>query len=892
MEFRLLGPLEVLADDVPVVLGGTKQRATLGSLLLQANRVVPTSELLSSLWDGDGAPATARKILQNAVWALRGLLAAGGTRGHTAELVTKAPGYMLKVDPGRVDLFVFRQRVADGRAALAAQAPEAAAVLLREALDLWRGPVLADLVETGVSWPELTAAEKARLDAMEEFFEAELTCGRHHAVLGRLEAMVEGQPHRERSSAQLMLALYRCGRQADALNLYDRVRAALGEGLGLEPGQGLRMLQRAILQHDPSLLTPGASGPAPRMQPVPPSASALPAPATPSAWPATVSGQTAGSVPGAVSGSVPGPASGSMPGLASGAVPGPASGPVPGLASGLPSGSVPGLASGPVPGSASGLASGATPGLMYGPVPGPASGSVSGPASSAVPGLPSGPVPGVASGVVPGAVPGLTSGPVPGAVPGLTSGLPSSPVPGLGSGPGAPVALPATAAAAGAPGAPVPSAPLAATGGAAGGPERMTVSALLLCARPVGWRTANPGAADSALEGLGSLIREEVERCGGTFVTNIGSVALALFGIHDPRGAAERAVRAALAVRVRCGADGGAAVTAAVTSGPALVRLPGGDGDGAPPTVVGTLLDEGRALLARVPDGRVWVCGTTRRDISAALDLRRAAGRPDAWEVLGVRGEPGALRAYARLAAVGDHDHELDLVAGLLEWSRLRGLSHLVTVLGEPGSGKTRFLADFERRALEATRAPVRIITAYPPDDDDPGPLALPALVLAECCDILPGDSIDTAHDKLTAALRRQTADAGERRRLYERLLPLLSPVGAALRRPEVGDVLDAWREFTVAAARVQPLVVAVDDMHLAGDELLRCVESLADTGADDAAALLVVVTARPGLLRRRPRWAGSMRRSVTITLTPPAGARPAPPVTGRGTACGGRIAV
>ncbi|MEU3354782.1 BTAD domain-containing putative transcriptional regulator [Streptomyces sp. NPDC037389] len=822
---------------MPVVLGGTKQRATLGSLLLQANRVVPTSELVGSLWDGDGAPATARKILQNAVWALRGLLTAAGTRVHTAELITKAPGYMLKVDPARVDLFVFRQRMADGRAALAAQAPEAAAVLLREALDLWRGPVLADLVETGIAWPELTAAEKARLDALEDFFEAELACGRHHMILGRLEAMVEGQPHRERSSAQLMLALYRCGRQADALNLYDRVRAALGEGLGLEPGQGLRMLQHAILQHDPSLLTPGAPGRVPHRPPGP-------APATPSAWPAPAAAGSGGApvtsgavgrrVPGLMYGQLPGPVSGVTPGVSSGVMPGSASGLMPGSASDVPPGSASGVMSGLSPGSASGLA------------------------------------------------PGLSSGPV---APVAYLGIPAA---GPASGSGTPMALPGTP-----PAAPVSSAPPP----GAVAPERMTVSALLLCARPVGWRTANPGTADSALEGLGSLIREEVERCGGTFVTNIGSIALALFGIHDPRGAAERAVRAALAVRVRCGADGGAAVIAAVTSGPALVRLPGGDGavgvDGAPPTVVGTLLDEGRALLARVPDDRVWVCGTTRRDLSGALDLRRASGRPDAWEVLGVRGEPGALRAYARLAAVGDHDHELDLVAGLLEWSRLRGLSHLVTVLGEPGSGKTRFLADFERRALEAARAPVRIITAFPPEDDDPGPLALPALVLAECCDILPGDSIDTAHDKLTAALRRQTADAGEQRRLYERLLPLLSPVGAALRRPEVGDVLDAWREFTVAAARVEPLVVAVDDMHLAGDELLGCVESLADTGADDSAALLVVVTARPELLRHHPCWAGSMRRAVTITLTPPAGARPEPPVAGRRAPCEGqRIAV
>ncbi|MFF4159465.1 BTAD domain-containing putative transcriptional regulator [Streptomyces sp. NPDC001678] len=831
------------------------------------------------------------------MWALRGLLTADGTRVHTAELITKAPGYMLKVDPARVDLFVFRQRVTDGRAALAAQAPEAAAALLREALDLWRGPVLADLVETGIAWPELTAAEKARLDALEDFFEAELACGRHHMVLGRLEAMVEGQPHRERSSAQLMLALYRCGRQADALNLYDRVRAALGEGLGLEPGQGLRMLQRAILQHDPSLLAPGARGPVPHTPPTAAVPAGVPAgaPVTSGAvgrqvpgltygqstGPGTTAARPGGPVTGLSSGSMSDLTPGSAPGMMPGSTSGPTPGALPGSAPGLPSGSTSGLASGAMPGLPPGFAPGAGPGSASGAMPGVLPGSA--------PGLPSGSAPGTMPGSTSGPMSGLSAGPAPGTAPGAAPGSAFGVASGLAPGQGTPVAY------LGAPGAaPLPgggSAPV--TGG--GAPERMTVSALLLCARPVGWRTANPGTADSALEGLGSLIREEVERCGGTFVTNIGSIALALFGIDDPRGAAERAVRAALAVRSRCGADGGAVVIAAVTSGPALVRLPGGDGaggaDAARPTVVGTLLDEGRALLARVPDGRVWVCGTTRRDISATLHLRRASGRQDAWEVLGVRGEPGALRAYARLAAVGDHDHELDLVAGLLEWSRLRGLSHLVTVLGEPGSGKTRFLADFEGRALEATRAPVRIITAYPPDDD-PGPLALPALVLAECCDILPGDSIDTAHDKLTAALRRQTSDAGEQRRLYERLLPLLSPVGAALRRPEAGDVLDAWREFTVGAARVEPLVVAVDDMHLAGDELLGCVESLADTGADDSAALLVVVTARPDLVRRNPCWAGSMRRAVTITLTPRAGTRPEPHMAVPGAPCEGRIAV
>ncbi|MFI9200287.1 BTAD domain-containing putative transcriptional regulator [Streptomyces sp. NPDC053048] len=719
MQFGLLGPLEVISEGTPVTLGGTKQRATLGRLLLQANRVVATRELLQALWDGDDAPVTARKILQNAVWALRGALSAGPDGSGTVQLLTQAPGYVLKVDPTRVDLFTFQQQVAAGRAALAAHTPEAAAGLLRGALDLWRGPVLADLVETGIAWPELTAVEKSRLDAMEDFFEAELACGRHHAVLGRLEAMVDGEPLRERSCGQLMLALYRCGRQADALNLYDRVRASLGEGLGLMPGRGLQMLQQSILNHDPSLMAAGSPAPTPE----PAAVAAVPAAAGAPATPAAVT-------PAAVT-------------------------PVPAAASTRPS---------------------------------------------------------------------------------TGRRRPDE----------------------------------------AGATERMRVSALLVCARPAGRNASSPGAVDSALAGLASVVRDEIERCGGTFVANIGSVTLALFGIHAEQDASERAVRTALAVHERFAADRGATVAAAVTKGHALVRRhPGDDGDlgidSSPPSVVGTLLDDGRTLLAQVPDGQVWVCGPTRRDTSGVLDFRRVAGPTDAWQVLGVRGAPRVLREYARVEAAGDYEHELDLLTGLLDWSRHRALSHLVTVLGEPGSGKSRFLAEFERRAAGGYATAARFVRAHEPSGGDPGPLAVPAQVLAACCGILPGDSIDTAHEKLSAALRLQTSDPAARQRLGDRLLPLLSAVGAALRPYDTGEVLDAWREFTAAAARVEPLVVAVDDVHLADDALLGCLESLADARPGDGAALLVVVTARPGLLERRPHWSGSKRRAVTITLTPAA---------------------
>ncbi|MCQ9130962.1 hypothetical protein KMS84_09110 [Streptomyces sp. IBSBF 2807] len=277
----VLGPLRLLDDEKPVALGGDRRRATLGLLLLNANREVATSKLLEGLWGTEEAPATARKILQNAVRGLRVTLAehAHGDSRPPA-LLTCAHGYQLQVDPEQIDMFRFHRQAQAGRAELAAGRPAEAAATLREVLALWRGQALADLVETGHSWTELTALQNARLDVMEDYYEAELANGRHQAVLGELEAMVEAEPLRERACQQLMLALYRSGRQADALAAYRRVRVRLAEELGLEPGRELRLLQHAILVHDPSIAAPARperpavlSVPAqePRRRPRPPS---------------------------------------------------------------------------------------------------------------------------------------------------------------------------------------------------------------------------------------------------------------------------------------------------------------------------------------------------------------------------------------------------------------------------------------------------------------------------------------------------------------------------------------------------------------------------------------------------------------------------------------------
>lgn len=196
MWFKTLGPLEVVTDGRQIPLGGSKQRATLGYLLLHPNQTVPISRLLKALWSVEEAPMTARKILQNAVWGLRRTLVTEGSAQAPVTLRTQAPGYSLDVTPDRIDLHLFHRWVEEGRSRLAAGEPDRAALLLSDALELWRGPALADLTEVGLFWPELTTLQNTRLDVLEDLFEAQLACGRHYAVLGELESMVENEPLR------------------------------------------------------------------------------------------------------------------------------------------------------------------------------------------------------------------------------------------------------------------------------------------------------------------------------------------------------------------------------------------------------------------------------------------------------------------------------------------------------------------------------------------------------------------------------------------------------------------------------------------------------------------------------------------------------------------------
>jgi DNA-binding SARP family transcriptional activator len=245
LEFRILGPLEVTEHDRPVALGGPRQRALLAILLLHRREVVSIDRLIDELW-GERPPATAAKTLQVYVSHLRKALGNGA-------LVTRGGGYVLTAEPEQVDEERFGDLAAEAGQRLADDDAKGARELLGTALGLWRGEPLADLAYEPFAQAFIARAQDERLAALEDRVEADLALGRHRAVVGELETLVGQHPSRERLLAQLMLALYRSGRQADALAVYRAGRRALQDELGLEPGPELRMLERQILEQDPVL---------------------------------------------------------------------------------------------------------------------------------------------------------------------------------------------------------------------------------------------------------------------------------------------------------------------------------------------------------------------------------------------------------------------------------------------------------------------------------------------------------------------------------------------------------------------------------------------------------------------------------------------------------------
>jgi DNA-binding SARP family transcriptional activator len=292
LEFRLLGPFEVAARGRVVQIGSAKQRALLALLVVHLNRVVSVDALAEELWRGE-PPVSVTTTVQSLVYRVRRALAAVGAEAAGVALLARGTGYALEADRLQVDARRFEHLAARGRELAAAGATDAAARAFRDALALWRGPALADLLDSEFAGAEATRLDEARLAAAEELAEAELARDRPSEAVALLEPHVAAHPLRERAWGQLMVALYRMGRQAEALRAYQQLRRVLGEELGLEPTPALRALEGQILAQNPELggTQPLVATPKPPHEaaPVPPPAASVePSPAAWAIQPATL----------------------------------------------------------------------------------------------------------------------------------------------------------------------------------------------------------------------------------------------------------------------------------------------------------------------------------------------------------------------------------------------------------------------------------------------------------------------------------------------------------------------------------------------------------------------------------------------------------------------------
>jgi DNA-binding SARP family transcriptional activator len=249
MDFRILGPLEVVDGDRALSLSGRKQRALLALLLTYANETVSTDRIADELW-AERQPASAAESVRVHIFRLRKALAAGAGQEL---LVTRQHGYELQLEPDQLDSRRFERLLAAGRSELAADRPESAVATLEQALSLWRGAPFSDLDRDSFAQREIARLDDMRVEAQEQMIEAKLALGGHAEVVGQLETLIGEQPYREGLRAQLMLALYRCDRQADALKAYQDARRTLVDDLGIEPSSRLRSLEQAILEQSPEL---------------------------------------------------------------------------------------------------------------------------------------------------------------------------------------------------------------------------------------------------------------------------------------------------------------------------------------------------------------------------------------------------------------------------------------------------------------------------------------------------------------------------------------------------------------------------------------------------------------------------------------------------------------
>src|SRR4029453_6796515 len=258
MEFQVLGPVEVLDEGHALPIGGPKQRAVLAHLILHPNRVVPAERLIEDLW-GEDPPDTARNTLQTYVSRLPKLLGDGRIEG-------RGGGYVLSVAPEEIDASRFEALVRQGKAWVESD-PSRAAAAFAEALDLWRGPAFANLADELSLRGSTARMEELRLGATEHRIAADLAWGGHSTMVSELEALTSQYPLRERLWAHLMLAMYRSGRQAEALDAFQRARQVLQEELGADPSAELLNLNQRILMRDPELRGDKISAPQPSARP-------------------------------------------------------------------------------------------------------------------------------------------------------------------------------------------------------------------------------------------------------------------------------------------------------------------------------------------------------------------------------------------------------------------------------------------------------------------------------------------------------------------------------------------------------------------------------------------------------------------------------------------------
>ncbi|MDQ3578546.1 MAG: AAA family ATPase, partial [Actinomycetota bacterium] len=373
---------------------------------------------------------------------------------------------------------------------------------------------------------------------------------------------------------------------------------------------------------------------------------------------------------------------------------------------------------------------------------------------------------------------------------------------------------------------------------------------------------ANRSAIDNMLDEVTDTIREGVECFGGTIAASIGSVTMALFDMPRQMGnSAERAVRAALAVRDCLNAaletvEGVRVIEhAVVTTGEALVRYQATE-SGAPVTITGALVEQGQSALVGVAPGETWISNDVRLALEHIVVCHPVSDTSQLWQVDRVRQEHIPHHALP----VVDREPELELLRGLMDRTRHRRTPHLVTVLGDAGVGKTRFLGEFQRRVVgHPTTGQFIVAHASWPDED--GVRAIQTEILAACCGIQRTDTVPVAQDKV-----RETATKNLGTARAEPLLPALF----TLVNPDADGQVDlsvAWRTLIAAVADHRSMVLVIDDLHLADDRLLDFVEEL--TEAVDSVPLLTIIAARSDLVRRRPDWSGGHRQATTFTLDP-----------------------